>query len=240
MSNEIKTYFEKYLSIGLKPILLHPTSKKPLLSKWNSKYDQNKWKMLLQEHDNLNIGILLGDIIDVEADTEESNELLYSLIGNYKHPCFESSRSIHHIFLNPDVTLTATKFRGIEFRGNNVQSVFPPSIHVNGSRYRFLKESTFPIPPMPEELLKFYWENRKNQRKSEVKTRKKPKVKTLRENFKKSLCHNCKNYFIIHKKRLQLEVQAFLSMNKVWSCRKCREININSNCRNIRNQNKSR
>ena len=238
MYHEISIYFSKYLEIGLKPILLFPSSKKPLIQKWNADYDQEKWKKLLKKHEgeNLNIGVLLGDIIDVEADTEESNELLISLIGDYKHPYFESSRSIHHIFLNPDVSLTVTKFRGIEFRGNYVQSVFPPSKHIDGSKYRFLKGSSFPIPPMPNDLLNFYWSNRKNQQQQEQKIKRKIKRKCLKEGFKKSLCCLCKESIIIHKKRLKLEVQAFLSINKMWMCRNCRNININDECRKIRNQ----
>ncbi len=237
MNDEVKIYFENYISIGLKPILLHAHSKKPLIKKWNSKYDSQKWRDLFEKcEERLNIGVLLGDIIDVEADTQESNEFLENLIGTYPHPFFQSSRSIHHLFLNPDITLTAVKFRDIEFRANNVQSVFPPSIHSDGSKYKFLKNSSFPIPPMPEALLKFYWENRKNHKIQQIKIKKRNKKIELKENFAKSYCHKCKKNIIIHKKRLFLEVKAFSAYHQKWMCHKCRNINVSEDCRNIKNQ----
>jgi len=239
MYEEIKLYFEKYLQIGLKPILLFPNSKKPIFPNWNKNYNCEKWKKVFEsrKEQNYNIGILLGDIVDVEADTEESNELLNALIGNYQHPVFQSSRSIHHIFLNPDVNLTVNKFYGIEFRGNQVQSVFPPSLHVTGEKYKFLKSSSFPIPAMPKELLDFYWRNKKNIQVKNIRRKQKNK-KNIRDGFRKTNCNLCKKNFILHEKRLLLEVQAFLCLKTNWCCKKCRKTDIKKICQEIRFQSK--
>lgn len=235
MFEEIKLYFEKYLKIGLKPILLFPNSKKPIFPNWNKNYNCEKWKKVFdsRKEENFNLGILLGDIVDVEADTEEGNELLNALIGNYKHPVFQSSRSIHHIFLNPDVNLTVHKFYGIEFRGHQVQSVFPPSVHTNGEKYKFLKNSSFPIPPMPKELLDFYWKNKKSIQNKQA-SKKSKRKKNIRDGFRKSHCNLCGKNFIMHEKRLLIEVRAFLSLKLNWCCKKCRKNDIRNLCKQIR------
>lgn len=234
MNNELVFYFNNYLNMGLKPIILKFGSKKPLLKNWNESYNPKLWKHILDKdkEKKFNIAILLGKVVDVEGDTEDANELLKNIIGNYKHPCFKSSRSVHHLFINPDSELTVKKFHDIEFRANKVCSVMPPSVHEDGTKYRFLKDCQFPIPVMPDSLLDFYRKNKKEHDKSVSKTKYvKPKTK---KDHTKTLCHKCRKYKFVHKKRLALEVHAFILKNLSWSCQECREIDVREMCRLIR------
>jgi hypothetical protein len=171
-----------------------------------------------------NLGLLLGDIVDVEGDTEQADATLNDLIGNYPHPRWRSSKSTHHLFVNPDARLTSTRFLGMEFRGHKHQSVLPPSVHENGLQYSW-QEIHFPIPEMPAPLLEFY----RNNRPRYGRRKKKP-----REGFVKTQCGKCKLQEEIHKKRLVLEVKAFAELGFSWQCHACRSVDVRDACRRIR------
>lgn len=236
MTSNLITYFDNYVSIGFQPIVLSPRSKKPVMRRWNCNYDAKKWRQHLEIKPDkpFNLGILLGRFVDVESDNEEGNRLLSGLIGSTRHPCFRSDRSVHHIFLNPDVNLTVAKFHGIEFRGNMVHSVFPPSTHQSGSQYRFLKDSVLQVPPMPKALLDLYWENRKPQRRI---GKRRP---DLKDGYKRIACAACGKATVIHNKRLTLEIAAFGRLGARWSCHSCRDFDVRESCRDIRRQYRSR
>lgn len=235
MRKDILSYFDNYCNIGLSPIVVNFMSKKPVLAGWNENYSQKRWRSILcRDERDFNIAILLGRVVDVEADSEEGNELLQSLIGDSKHPCFRSSRSVHHLFLNPDPSLTMKVYHGIEFRGNKVCSVMPPSVHEDGTEYRFLKSSQFPIPQMPDDLLRFYWGNRKAE--MDLASPRKPAKPKVKKDHKKLACPECKKTVYIHKKRLVLEVRSFSQKGMFWSCRSCRTIDVRESCRTIRSQ----
>lgn len=176
-----------------------------------------------------NLGILLGDIVDVEGDTEEANDALLHMIGSVPHPMYRSNRSIHHLFQSPDPFLTATRFYDIEFRGHRHQSVLPPSKHASGEEYRWLRGTVFPVPPMPQELQSFYFRNKKQKCRH---TSIKPKV--LPHGLVKTSCNICGGSENIHRKRLRLEVQAFADFRLPWMCHKCRELDMRPSCRKIR------
>ena len=160
------------------------------------------------------MGILLGNIVDVEGDTEEANDLLERMIDGALRPKFRSSKSIHNLFINPDPNLTRLVVGGIEFRAHKHQSVVPPSIHEDGTRYHWLSGSTFPIPVMPPELLSFYLRNKKSsQTIPVVKKTKKRTVRRKRSNYTQTRCNSCLNKYFMHKKRLMLEVRVLQSMN---------------------------
>lgn len=235
MRKDILVYFDSYCNIGLKPIVVGFMSKKPVLKGWNENYDRGRWRSILcRDECDFNIAILLGDVVDVEADSEEGNELLRGLIGECDHPCFRSSRSVHHLFLNPDPSLTMRVYNGIEFRGNKVCSVMPPSVHEDGTEYKFLKSSRFPIPNMPDDLLRFYWGNRRAEKDSAATA--KPSKPKLKRDHKRVVCQKCGKGVYIHKKRLVLEVRSFSQHGMPWSCRSCRTIDVRESCRQIRSQ----
>lgn len=237
MNERLITFFEKYHELGLKPIVMYPNTKLPCAKGWNKFYNVEFWRRKICDGsvgDNPNLGILLGDIVDVEADCEKSNDFLCDMIGDCPHPCYQSSRSIHHLFLNPDVNLTQVTFHGIEFRGNMVCSVMPPSIHPNGSRYKFLKKSKFPILPMPYKLLDFYRTNKMQLKKTAS------KFKGIKKDHKAIKCSLCEKLCMLHSKRLKLEIMAFSSIGSSWKCADCREFKVTDICREIRKSLKNR
>lgn len=226
-------HFDSYVRLGLRPIAIFKDSKCPIGTNWNKDWSIERWRPYFEFND-YNMGILLGDIIDVEADTEEANDLLLRMIDDAPHPMFRSSKSIHHLFTSPDKNLTRAVYGGIEFRGHLHQSVLPPSIHSDGCKYRWLIKSKFPISPMPEELLRYYFSNKKLDNKPKKTTNRiKRKIK---EGHKRTECRICKNKFYIHRKRLILEVKAFREQNLPWMCHGCRELDMREPCRIIRKQ----
>lgn len=223
-------YFDKYVELGLKPIPVYRDSKKPISQGWNESWSAERWRDYFSQ-DEFNMGILLGDVVDVEGDTDEANDLLSRMIDGVDCPRFRSSKSVHYLFQNPDPNLTRRVFSDIEFRGHRHQSVVPPSIHIDGKSYLWLEGSKFPIPPMPEELLSFYRLSVSQKPTYIPKPRAKKK---FRKDLIKTQCNTCLNKYFMHKKRLMLEVRVFQSMNQKWMCRSCRKIDLRDLCRQFR------
>lgn len=218
-------FFDSYVSMGLKPIPIYTQSKMPICKGWHHDWSPSKWRSYF-ETDNYNMGIILGDIVDVEGDSPEANRLLNKLIGDYPHPKFSSSKSIHHLFKTPNVNLTRVAYHGIEFRGKNHQSVVPPSMHGDNLRYRWVDGSIFEIPEMPKNLLNYFIKV------CSIKS-KKIDSKTINQLYT-TICKSCNQKVKIHKKRLALEVQAFDYHGLPWACQKCRKIDIRPLCRKIK------
>lgn len=216
----ILAWYDNYVGQGIQPIPLYPQSKAPFMKKWNIFWDEEYVRSILAKKRNSNIGIKLGSIMDVEGDTPSANRRLLRITKNCPHPMYSSSKSIHHLFLNPNPSAGILKFEGIEFRGKNCQSVLPPSHHSNGEKYIWLPQSRFPIPKMPKSVLELF---KLAQRASD----KKPGSKEIN-------CHNCNYDFSLHYKRLRLEVKAFRILKQKWQCHKCRTVDIRPLCRVIR------
>lgn len=219
-------YFDKYVRWGLKPIAVYRQTKCPIGKSWNENWSPEKWRHYFEQDDKFNMGIVLGDIIDVEGDTQEANDVISKMTHRIDHPMFVSSKSVHHLFKSPDPTFRMWKFKGIEFRGDKHQSVVPPSKHEQGETYSWLKITK--IPPMPQELWQFYLDNFRH---TEIRYKETGKNK---EGYIKTTCNSCKKQVYIHKKRLKLEVQAFREHNSLWFCHQCRKIDVRNECREIR------
>ena len=73
---------------------IYKKTKTPIESAWNKNWSVERWRHLFTSGD-YNMGILLGDIVDVEADSEEANDLLERIIDGCQRPRFRSSKSIH-------------------------------------------------------------------------------------------------------------------------------------------------
>jgi len=229
-------YFDGYVSRGLKPIAVYKNSKQPIGTGWNQDWSVERWRSFFDiETDKYNIGILLGDIVDVEGDNPDACDRLERMIDGIPRPKYCSSKSVHNIFQNPDPNLTRAVIGGIEFRANLHQSVVPPSFHSDGCRYRFLNGSVWPVPPMPDELKAYYFNNRSDKSNKIITKSRGPKPKKrLKEGFKKTTCKICNGMYYIHKKRLALEVKGFREFNLPWMCHGCRELDMRSACRRIR------
>jgi len=218
-------YFDNYAALGLQVIPLFPGSKIPVWPRWNESWDQGRCRGYIQSHPDCNIGLLLGRFVDVEGDTEEADDMIKNLIGTYPHPFWRSSKSTHHLFLNPDPRLTNARFLGLEFRAHRHQSVLPPSTHEMGLKYQwgFLD---LPVPTMPPALLDYYKTNRPRY--------KGRRTRKGRPGYIKTTCTACRRQEAIHKKRLILEVKAFRELGLLWQCHQCRIVDVRPACRRIR------
>lgn len=204
-------HFDNLSERGLKIIPLRSNSKAPLTRSWQKNWNYIKIREKFLQFPDSNIGLLLGDVIDVEGDDEYSNELLWNLIGDYPHPCYKSTRSVHHLFKTPNANLKLVKFREIEFRGHGHQSVLPPS-QACGTKYSWICEDLL-IPDMPKRLLKFFNKISGNPNK-------------IKSGHLRTWCSICEEKFYLHKKRFDDELKLFQTIGYKWQCKKCRNIDL--------------
>jgi hypothetical protein len=216
-------FFDKYAAAGLHVIPLYKNSKMPIGKGWNETWDLARSRNLTAQHPDCNLGLLLGDVLDVEGDSTIANQRLAHLIGDVPHPCYCSARSVHHLFLNPDPKLTSIRCKDIEFRAHRHQSVLPPSSHKDGPSYSWLRGSVFPIPEMPKALLDFYV--------SIVASKKAPATKPGHTH---PWCSVCEKRVFLHRKRYELEVRAFADLGRTWTCRACRAVDLRPACRKLK------
>jgi hypothetical protein len=231
----ILDHFDRYISLGLKVIVLYPNSKIPMGKKWNQNWNAEKSRELLEGTPKANLGLLLGNVVDIEGDSIEANELISSLIGDYPHPKYMGRKSEHHLFLNPDPQLTRLVVGSIEFRACNHQSVLPPSIHPNGDNYEWIVKE-FPVPPMPESLLEFYQKNKKPFKKASKKASKPPPPKKKPKLVRRPWCSICQKKVTMNIRRYQLEEEAFKRLGKKWQCPGCRDFDIRKMCKYLKRE----
>jgi len=216
----ILDHFDALTNRGLKVIPLRENTKIPLCKGWTSNWNCQITRSILQRTPKANIGLILGDVIDVEGDSEEANEIITRLIGDIPHPLYRSAKSIHHLFINPYPDFRFFRWREVEFRGYGHQSVLPPS-KTEDIQYRWLENFKFPIPPLPQNLDEFYQDH----------LRKKPKVKP---GHKKAVCSICGEARNPHQKRFDLETNVFALLGKKWECQDCRQVDLRRACRLFR------
>ena len=214
-------HFDALTSKGLRVIPLRENSKVPMCKGWSKIWDRDQARSKLERFPDANIGLLLGEIIDVEGDSEEANHTIQDLIGDYPHPSYQSIRSVHHLFATPDSSLRIFRIGEIEFRGHGHQSVLPPSSHY-GFRYHWLKNFCFPPPEMPERLRVFYERHAKG-----IKDRNKP-------GHIRVWCNQCRESCWIHSKRFREELAVFKLLEQRWVCQNCRKLDLRSACRMMR------
>lgn len=219
----ILKHFDALTNRGLKVIPLRENSKVPMYRGWTENWDKDRVRAKLQQFPDANIGVLLGDVIDVEGDSEEANKLLLDLIGDYPHPCYQSARSTHHLFLPPSAELRHWEWNEIEFRGHGHQSVLPPS-RAAGIAYKWLRQFQFPVPPIPDRLLDFYMSKLEKPKKRDK----------LKKGHVKVWCSHCCEPVMLHRKRFDLELEAFKLLGQKWECQECRVVDLRPACRLIR------
>ena len=132
-------FFDEYVQCGLQPIAIYKGDKCPIGKLWNQNWSVQRWRPMFEQTNDLNMGILLGNIVDVEGDTDQANENLSDMIGDLPHPMFKSSKSIHHIFLNPDENLTRKVMNGIGLiRTNRLFRLLPIILETNTNGYQII------------------------------------------------------------------------------------------------------
>lgn len=217
----ILDHFDALTDKGLRVIPLRENSKIPLCKSWQQHWNRGDARYKLQVFPCANIGLLLGDIIDVEGDSEEANKVIQDLVGDYPHPAYRSTKSVHHLFLTPDPKLRIFKVGAIEFRGHGHQSVLPPSNH-HGIQYQWLNGFRFPVPEMPDRLHIFYEKHRRGH--------------CIKPGHMKVWCSECGKKQYLHHKRFELELEAFGEMGLKWQCQQCRVFDLRSACRFLRSK----
>jgi hypothetical protein len=220
--NSTVEYFDFYTSIGWEVVPLMPGRKLPIFKGWNKEYDSASARDMVV-NGKCNIGLRLGNIVDLEADDEHANAYLHNLASSTNHPKYQSSKSVHHLFLSPWPNLTRVVIRGIEFRGGLHQSALPPSV-VDGVEYKWIDAAGFDLPQVPESIINIY-----NSYYARL-------YAPARNNrWVEPWCSICKNQSRpIHKKRYNLELLAFDKMGDKWQCHKCRKIDLRKECRRIK------
>ena len=216
-------HFDVLTDKGLQVIPLRANSKVPMYRGWNRDWNRRQARESVLRFPECNLGILLGDIVDVEGDSPEANETIQRLVGDYPHPTYQSTRSVHHLFRTPDPELRIFKHNEIEFRGIGHQSVLPPSRHLE-TIYRWMKQPCFPVPAMPESLVGFY---KSKQSKHKVR---------IKKDHTKVTCGVCQRFCFMHKTRFHLELEAFQLLDLPWTCQSCREIDLRPVVRILRRE----
>jgi len=223
---EIRSAFSAYLSHGYRPILLADKSKKPILKKWNTGYNPDYYKYLLKNSNNFNIGLLLGDIIDIEGDNDAANNFLNDLFKNIEHPVFKSLKSTHHLFRNyPGSKITRWHAKSIEIRAYKHQSVVPPSTHeMQNFSYEWQTDLPYAsqVPIFTKDLQNRIFNFCGLQK------------QICKPDSVKAACFKCKNKKFVHRKRFFCEIEIFRATGHLWMCRNCRPKSINDHVRNIR------
>jgi hypothetical protein len=216
----IINYFDLYVEkFKWKIVPISYGSKIPINKNWNKNYDLIKNRNYIKN--NLcNIGLLLGDVVDVEGDTPEANQMLEALLHGHRCPRYKSAKSTHYLFSSFDPRLTVLRVNGIEFRGRKHHSVLPPSYSI--AKYEWVS-GPFRPGPAPQPLIDLY-----NSHKKEWKLPVKP-------GFVNPVCSLCRQPEFIHKKRHELEVIAFRELNMSWTCHLCRTVDVRELCRKKKN-----
>lgn len=214
-------HFDALTKQGLKVIPLRENSKVPMCKGWNYNWDRSACRERLEVFPDSNIGVLLGDVVDVEGDSRPANQQILDLIGDYPHPTYTSTKSIHHLFLSPDKGLRLLRVGDIEFRGYGHQSMLPPSQH-QGTQYMWLRKVQFPVPPMPQSLYIFYLKQKKQYE------------KLRKPGHMQVWCSQCEKKCFLHKRRFELELEAFQLLGCRWECQSCRTVDLRPACRLIK------
>lgn len=214
-------HFDVLTKHGLQVIPLCTGRKNPIFPKWQTDYNQHRSRAFIEQHPECNLGLKLGTILDVEGDSTHANQTILDMIGDYPHPSYSSFKSIHHLFQNPFTNLTRAIFQDIEFRGQKHQSVLPPSV-ILGISYKWITID-FPVPPLPDRLLVFLKRLRNGKH-------------DIKPGHLKLPCSICQETCYLHKHRFALELKVFKSMGMLWTCRKCRSLDLRPLCRKLAKQ----
>ncbi len=213
--------FNFYHSLGYQPIPLFYKTKTPIYKNWNSNYNYESILEYVAQQKQLNFGILLGNIIDIEGDCADSNKIIDDLLHDVKHPCFMSAKSKHHLFRSNIKSLTRIVVDNVEFRGHKHQSVVPPSKHEDGYEYKWLTEifNISSIPYLPQTIESYIISKLKPDAQDK-------KKKLLKPNHTSIKCNECKKSILISRIRLNKELHFLQKEKTAWACNKCRTFDL--------------
>ena len=149
--------------LGFRPVIIEPNGKVPTDTGWPTKtYDRAELAARFENNPALNVGIVLGDVIDVECDSETAEAECAELFEDCPidvTPSWQSRRGPPHRLFASDPRLSkigkaVLKYKTVEIRiggDKGAQSVLPPSI-TDGFERKWVNElsSECMPPPLPE------------------------------------------------------------------------------------------
>lgn len=157
--NQSKNYTEYYNKFGFVTIPLLPNDKRPYLKEWQKLKKSKK----LRPTDNL--GVLTGEIsniivVDIDKDGLSTWKSWIRKYGKIDTPITKTGNYGYHLFFkfNPKIkNKVKLKFNnkkiGIDIYTDGKQVVLPPSIHPNGTKYKWTKSlEKYPIIELPSWL----------------------------------------------------------------------------------------
>lgn len=196
-------YYTKTLNWKIVPCKIN--TKIPLINEWNSNYNLEEAKeIIVREKGNCNLSLLLGNVIDVENDSESAKQKIDKLTKNFSHPCYRSSKSTHHLFYTK-LKINRYFKNCIDIRGFGHLSLLPPSIAKDNSIYKWNNLPTKKnfVTLLPKSIVDLVLDA--NQRNLH-------------------LCKVCKKSFFVCEKKYQkeLDVNKRLLHTFGWKCNKCK------------------
>ena len=136
--------------------------KRPLGAAWQHRATDNPAEVAAWLAARSNVGILLGPasgVVDVEYDDPAGLEQLAAFgILDIPTPTWRSARGEHRLFRwepwMPPAAVVKADALEVRLGGRAAQSVLPPSIHPDGTTYRWTTSpADVPIAPFPAQLL---------------------------------------------------------------------------------------
>ena len=170
-TNEFLEFALVYASKGWKVLPLVAKSKVPRIKMWQRSATSDESVIIdwWGKWPTANVGVKLGadsGIVDFECDSDEAERDYAKLWDGEPPVCptFASARGRHRLFLYrddlPPRSIVDIGKVGVRIGGGDkgAQSVFPPSIHPNGDRYRWLVSYEEVDPPaIPDAIVAKLW-----------------------------------------------------------------------------------
>lgn len=165
--------FTHYRNQGLSPVPLFYGTKKPAVS-WKE-YQTSPATLQqcgLWDEQQFNVALLTGKVsgfFALDVDGEKGKKTLAAWIAEHGElpitPMVQTGKGLHYYFLYPDDGRIVGNpvgrsgggeiVEGIDFRGEGGCIIAPPSLHPNGTHYRWINSlDDVDIAPAPEWLLK--------------------------------------------------------------------------------------
>jgi len=136
-----------YIQRGWTITPLRPLDKRPVLTDWpviSRRIGESGAEAIWSTHPDANIGLVTGlafDVLDIDGTEGKANFDRFHGRTPYKHagPMAQTGGGGYHLYFGP----TGEGNRGqmlpkVDYRGVGGQVVAPPSIHPNGTPYRWL------------------------------------------------------------------------------------------------------
>ena len=150
----------RHLSAGRKVIPCEAGGKRPIGASWASSWPADRLLPYLEAHPDCNLGLVMGDVIDIEWDSVEQHAAFGELFAGVdipRTPCFCSTRGKHYFFkAHPRLTELGggeIHYRKLGIRigaGKAAQTVIPPSIVGGVARVWEVSFDDCPAAELPE------------------------------------------------------------------------------------------